>query len=146
MIDLKLLREDPDAVRAVAAQPRRGPGPRRRPAGRRHRAPGGDLDRRHAARRAEGGQQAGRHGLAADERPALLASAKELADEVKAAEAAQAEAEAAFTAAHMAIPNVVIDGVPAGGEDDFAVLDIVGEPPAHRRTRRTTWNSVRRSA
>ena len=26
--------------------------------------------------------------------------------------------------------NVVIDGVPPGGEDDFAVLDVVGEPPA----------------
>ena len=40
----------------------------------------------------------------------------------------QAEAEAALTAAHMAISNVVIDGVPAGGEDDYVVLDVVGEP------------------
>jgi seryl-tRNA synthetase len=30
----------------------------------------------------------------------------------------------------MAISNVIIDGVPAGGEDNFAVLDVVGEPPA----------------
>ena len=30
----------------------------------------------------------------------------------------------------MAISNVIIDGVPAGGEDDFVVLDTVGEPPA----------------
>src|SRR5271169_2196262 len=66
----------------------------------------------------------------ADERPALLQQAKELAEQVKAAEAEQAEAEAAFTTAHMAISNVIIDGVPAGGEADFAVLDIVGEPPA----------------
>jgi seryl-tRNA synthetase len=44
--------------------------------------------------------------------------------------AEQAEAENTFTAAHMAISNVVIDGVPAGGEDDFAVLDTVGEPRA----------------
>ena len=29
----------------------------------------------------------------------------------------------------MAISNVIIDGVPAGGEDDFVVLDTVGEPP-----------------
>ena len=56
-----------------------------------------------------------------------------LADRVKAAEAQQAEADAAFTAAHMAISNVIVDGVPAGGEDDFAVLETVGEPPAHRR-------------
>ena len=66
----------------------------------------------------------------AEERPALLRRAKELAEQVKAAEAAQADAEAAFTAAHMAISNVVIDGVPAGGEDDYRVLDVVGEPPA----------------
>src|SRR5690349_3387594 len=64
-----------------------------------------------------------------EERPALLEQAKALAEKVKAAEVTQAEAEKAFTAAHMALSNVIIDGVPAGGEDDFAVLDTVGEPP-----------------
>src|SRR5690606_4383373 len=59
-----------------------------------------------------------------------LAAAKELADKVRAAESAQAEAEKAYSAAHMAISNVIIDGVPAGGEDDFVVLDTVGEPTA----------------
>jgi len=49
---------------------------------------------------------------------------------VKAAEAEQADGEKAFTAAQMAISNVIIDGVPSGGEDDFVVLDTVGEPPA----------------
>src|SRR6202022_4597899 len=57
-----------------------------------------------------------------------LQRAKDLAEQVKAAEADQTAAEAALTAAHMAISNVIIDGVPAGGEDDFAVLDTVGEP------------------
>ena len=66
----------------------------------------------------------------AEERPALLAHAKELAEGVKVAEAEQAAAETAFTAAHMAISNVIIDGVPPGGEDDYVVLDTVGEPPA----------------
>jgi len=66
----------------------------------------------------------------ADERPALLARAKELAEAVKAAEVEQAAAEAAFTSAHMAIPNVILDGVPPGGESDFVVLDTVGEPPS----------------
>ena len=56
-------------------------------------------------------------------------AAKELAERVKAAEPAQADAEKSYTAAHMAISNVIIDGVPAGGEDDFVVLDTVGEPP-----------------
>lgn len=66
----------------------------------------------------------------ADERPALLARAKELAEAVKAAEVEQAAAEAAFNSAHMAIPNVILDGVPPGGESDFVVLDTVGEPPS----------------
>ena len=66
----------------------------------------------------------------AEERPTLLAHAKQLAEGVKTAEAEQATAEAAFTAAHLAIPNVIVDGVPAGGETDFVVLDTVGEPPA----------------
>jgi seryl-tRNA synthetase len=64
------------------------------------------------------------------ERPVLLERAKDLAAQVKEVEARQAEAEQVFTAAHLAIPNLVIDGVPAGGEDDFVVLDVVGEPPA----------------
>ncbi len=33
----------------------------------------------------------------------------------------------------MAISNVIIDGVPAGGEDDFVVLDTVGEPRGDRQ-------------
>lgn len=80
-----------------------------------------------------------------EQRPTLLARAKELAEQVKAAETAQAEAEAAFTAAHLAISNVVIDGVPAGGEDDFAVLDVVGEPTALENPA-TTWNWASRWA
>jgi seryl-tRNA synthetase len=63
-----------------------------------------------------------------EDRPALLERAKQLSADVKDAEVRQAEAEAAFTAAHLAIPNLVIDGVPAGGEDDYAVLEVVGEP------------------
>ena len=56
---------------------------------------------------------------------------KELAEQVKTAESAQAEAEAAFTAADMAISNVT-EPVPARGEDDYAVLDVVGEPPGSK--------------
>jgi seryl-tRNA synthetase len=64
------------------------------------------------------------------ERPALLERAKDLAAQVKEVEARQAEAEQVFTAAHLAIPNLVIGGVPAGGEDDYVVLDVVGKPRA----------------
>src|SRR5205823_2225187 len=65
-----------------------------------------------------------------EHRHAVLERAKSLADEVKAAEAELAHADAAVRAAHLAIPNVVEDGAPAGGEDDYVVLDVVGTPPA----------------
>ncbi len=129
MIDLKLLRENPDAVRT--SQRARGEDPALVDA-----LLDADTARRAAVSaadnlRAEQKAASKRVGAASpDERPALLERAKELADVVKAAEADQAEAEKAFTAAHMAVSNVIIDGVPAGGEDDFAVLDSVGEPAA----------------
>ncbi|WP_153503879.1 serine--tRNA ligase [Cumulibacter manganitolerans] len=64
-----------------------------------------------------------------EERPALLERAKELAGEVKAAEAAAAQAEVDLREAHAAVHNVVLDGVPAGGEDDFVELEKVGQIP-----------------
>ncbi|GLI26963.1 serine--tRNA ligase [Agromyces rhizosphaerae] len=64
-----------------------------------------------------------------EDKPALVAQAQELAAKVKAANASSGEAEERFTAAIGAIGNVVIDGVPAGGEDDFVLLREVGERP-----------------
>ena len=122
VIDLKLLREDPDAVRR--SQLSRGEDPALVNA-----LLTADADRRAAisaadSLRAEQKTASKSVGAAsADERPALLQRARELAEQVKAAETAQAEAEAAFTAAHMAISNVILDPVPAGGADDYAVLD-----------------------
>ncbi|HTZ16650.1 MAG TPA: serine--tRNA ligase [Mycobacterium sp.] len=129
MIDLKLLREKPDAVRQ--SQTSRGEDPALVDT-----LLAADTARRTAISTADSlraAQKAASKKVGAaspDERPALLQQAKELAEEVKAAEAAQAEAEAVFTTAHMAISNVIIDGVPAGGEEDYAVLDVVGEPAA----------------
>ena len=129
MIDLKLLREDPDRVRR--SQVGRGEDPALVDA-----LLAADTARRAAIAAADSlraEQKAASRSVgaaSAEERPALLARAKQLAEEVKSAETAQGEAETAFTAAHMAIANVVIDGVPSGGEDDFAVLDVIGEPPA----------------
>ncbi|OBB09146.1 serine--tRNA ligase [Mycobacteriaceae bacterium 1482268.1] len=127
MIDLKTLREDPDVVRA--SQRSRGEDP-----GLVDALLEADAARRAAVSaadnlRAEQKAASKLVGAASKEdRPALLEQAKALAEKVKAAEAQQADADKAFTAAHMAISNVVIDGVPAGGEDDFVVLDTVGEP------------------
>ncbi|MBU8807714.1 serine--tRNA ligase [Mycolicibacterium goodii] len=129
MIDLRLLRENPDIVRA--SQRARGEDPALVDA-----LLAADAARRSAVSaadnlRAEQKAASKLVGKASpDERPALLQKAKDLAEQVKGAEAAQAEAEKAFTAAHMAIANVIIAGVPAGGEDDFVVLETVGEPPA----------------
>jgi seryl-tRNA synthetase len=129
VIDLKILREDPDAVRT--SQRARGEDP-----GLVDVLLESDAARRAAIStadnlRAEQKSVSKRVGKAAPgERPALLENAKRSAELVKAAETEQADAEKAFTAAHMAISNVIIDGVPAGGEDDFVVLDTVGEPSA----------------
>jgi seryl-tRNA synthetase len=127
VIDLKLLRENPDAVRQ--SQRSRGEDPALVDT-----LLTADTTRRSAisaadSLRAEQKAASKKVGAASpDDRPALLQRAKELADQVKGAEAEQANAEAAFIAAHMAISNVIIDGVPAGGEDGYTVLDVVGEP------------------
>ena len=63
-----------------------------------------------------------------EEKQALLAEVKELAANVK---AASAEADAAQTTQDellRVIPNLVLDGVPEGGEDDFVVVKTVGAP------------------
>jgi seryl-tRNA synthetase len=129
VIDLKLLRENPDLVRA--SQRARGEDPglvdALLDADAARRAVVSSADNLRAEQKAAS-KKVGE--ASPDERPALLATAKEFADKVKAAESEQSEADAAFTAAHLAISNVIIDGVPAGGEDDFVLLDTVGEPRA----------------
>jgi seryl-tRNA synthetase len=129
VIDLKLLRDNPDAVRE--SQEKRGEDPELV-----NTLLAADTARRAAISSADSlradqkvvSREVGK--ASADDRPALLQRAKDMADEVKAAETQQAEAEAAFAAAQLAISNVIIDGVPGGGEDDYAVLDVVGEPAA----------------
>lgn len=128
MIDLRLVRDDPDAVRA--SQRVRG-------------ADESVVDVLIAADEARRGAVSRADGLRAeqkaisrqvakaspDERPAVLARAKELAEAVKTAEAEQAAADDALLQAHLAVPNIVEDGVPPGGEDDFVTLETVGTPP-----------------
>ena len=74
MIDLKLLREDPDRVRASQRARGEDPGARRRAAGRRRRAALRHLGRRQSARRTEGGEQAGRCGRQGSSRRAAGAA------------------------------------------------------------------------
>jgi seryl-tRNA synthetase len=129
VIDLKLLREAPDAVRQ--SQTSRGEDPALVDA-----LLAADATRRSViatadSLRAEQKVASKKVGAAsADERPALLQRARELAEQVKVAEAAQADAETTFNAAHMAISNVILEGVPAGGEEDYTVRNVIGEPTA----------------
>ena len=64
-----------------------------------------------------------------EERPAILAKAKELAERVKAAEARAGAAGAEADRLARQLPNLVLDGVPRGGEDDYAVLRHEGPAP-----------------
>jgi seryl-tRNA synthetase len=127
MIDARLLREDPDRIRA--AQVKRGLSPDVV-----DRALAADESRRSAiamfeAKRAEqkslGKQVAQAKG---DEKADLLARTKALSTEVKELEVTQAAAEAEWDEALRSIPNPAADESPAGGEDDFVVLEHVGEP------------------
>tara|TARA_B100002052_G_scaffold298510_1_gene332218 strand:- start:447 stop:1712 length:1266 start_codon:yes stop_codon:yes gene_type:complete len=63
-----------------------------------------------------------------DEKAALVAEAKELSAQVKQAQQRVTLAEEAAEAALSRIENIVIDGVPAGGEADFVTLRTHGEP------------------
>ncbi|MEE2030758.1 serine--tRNA ligase [Rhodococcus chondri] len=128
MIDLKFLRENPDAVRE--SQRTRGEDPGlvdallEADAARRAAVLAGDNAR---AEQKALGKKVGQ--ASPEERPALLAGSKELAAKVKELEAEQHEAEQTMQRAHLAISNVVQEGAPAGGEDDFVTLETVGELP-----------------
>jgi seryl-tRNA synthetase len=127
VIDPQLLRENPDAVRR--SQTARGV-----PVSTVDDAIAADVARRAAITtyenvRAE--QNAFGKTVAAaskDEKPALVAQAQELAAAVKTAQAAVTDAEAEFASIVGGIQNIVIDGVPAGGEENFVTLREVGTP------------------
>ena len=127
MIDPRLLREDPDRVRA--AQAKRGLSDAvvdtALAADSARRTAIAAYEEKRAAQKAAGARVAKAQG---EEKQALLAEVKELAAGVKEAEAARNAAEQAWDDAVKAIPNVAADEAPAGGEDDFVVLEHVGTP------------------
>jgi seryl-tRNA synthetase len=65
-----------------------------------------------------------------EDRPELLARAKDLSEQVKTAEVEQNEASDEFEKLFRILPNLVHPDAPIGGEDDFAVLKTVGEVPS----------------
>lgn len=129
MIDPNLLRSNPEVVRASLVA--RGDDPSIV-----DRVLEADAVRREAIATFEGlrAEQNAHGKLVAqapkDEKAALVAAAQELADRVKSADKVAGEAGDAFTALAGGIGNVIIDGVPAGGEDDFVTLREVGTIPA----------------
>ena len=127
MIDVKVLRDNPDLVRAS------------------QKARGEDVDlidkalaadelRRNAivefeALRAEQNTLSKSVGAAkGDEKAALLDKAKTLSSAVKEAEAKKNATEASFKAVAMEISNLVDTAAPIGGEADFKVLEEIGTP------------------
>lgn len=127
MIDLRLLREDPAAVRA--SQRARGADEGLvdavLAADERRRAALVGFERARAEQKALGKQVAA---ASAQDRPGLLARTKALAEQVKALEADARDAEAELSALSARIDNVVEPGAPVGGEDDYVVLREVGTP------------------
>jgi len=63
-----------------------------------------------------------------EEKATLLENAKDLSARVKAAETARSEAEAAADAALLLIHNLIDPDAPVGGEENFVVLEHVGTP------------------
>ncbi|MFY0408141.1 serine--tRNA ligase [Solicola sp. PLA-1-18] len=127
MIDVRLLRDDPDLVRA--AQERRG-----EPtdvvdailsADEARRASIAEFEHLRAEQKQLSKQIPQAQG---EEKTALLARTKELSAQVKTAEAAQGEAAATFETLLKSLPNVAAPEAPAGGEDDFVTLEEVGTP------------------
>ncbi|GAA0348885.1 serine--tRNA ligase [Actinoallomurus spadix] len=65
-----------------------------------------------------------------EERQKLLDRAKELAQQVKEADAEAQRLDQELQALLLTVPNLVEEGAPEGGEEDYVVLEEVGTPPA----------------
>lgn len=127
MIDIKVLRESPDLVRA--SQSARGEDVTLV-----DRVIAADEIRRSAivefeALKAEQNSLSKNVGSAkGDEKAALLEKAKALSDLVKAAEGKKNTTEAEYKNIAMLLSNIVDKTAPVGGEADFKVLEEVGKP------------------
>lgn len=127
MIDLRLLREDPDRVRA--SQRARGEDvalvDALLSADERRRSSGLRFDELRSEQKALGKLIPKASG---DEKAELLKKAGELSAAVKAANAAQDEADEETKRLLQQLGNLVHPDVPVGGEEDFVVLDTIGTP------------------
>jgi seryl-tRNA synthetase len=130
VIDLRVLREAPEDFRR--SQQARGEDP----AAVDH-ALAADERRRVAVTKADGlradanvASKAIQSAAAAD-RSAMIERAKQLKDDVKAAEVEEAAAETELRAAAYAISNLLDPAAPVGGEADSVVIETIGEVPSY---------------
>ena len=125
VIDLRQLREDPDAVRA--SQRARGEDESLvdavLDADARRRSATAEFENLRAEQKTFGKQVAAAKG---EQKAALVARARQLSEAVKAAQTVADASSSELDDLLWRIPNVVADGVPAGAEDNFAVLREVG--------------------
>lgn len=127
MIDPKLLRTDPDGIRRSEIA-RGGSGEvvdRLLAADEARRANIQAFETMRAEQKDLGKQVAQASG---DEKAALLSRTKQLSADVKTAQATADEAGATYDDLMKQLGNLVIDGVPTGGEDDLYVVETVGTP------------------
>jgi seryl-tRNA synthetase len=127
VIDLRLLREDPDAARA--SQRARGEDEALvdavLAADQRRRTALTDFERQRAEQKSFGKQVAQATGEA---KAHLVHQAKALSESVKSAEADADAAETELDALLRRLPNIVQPEVPPGGEEDYVVRREVGTP------------------
>ncbi|WP_431953327.1 serine--tRNA ligase [Actinacidiphila sp. bgisy167] len=127
MIDLRLLREDPDRVRA--SQRARGEDvalvDALLSADERRRSSSTRFDELRAEQKALGKLVGKAQG---EERAELLKRAEQLKAAVKAADAEQQEAAEEAQRLLLQLGNIVHPDVPIGGEEDFVVQEVVGSP------------------
>jgi len=127
VIDPKLLRTDPDLLRR--AQAARGESPALVDAlvasDEARRAAIASFEKLRAEQKDLGKEVAKATGEA---KAALLARTKELAAEVKQAQAVAEANGSAFDDLIKQLPNPVFEDVPRGGEDDFVVVETIGTP------------------
>ncbi|GAA0397591.1 serine--tRNA ligase [Microbispora corallina] len=129
MIDLRTLREDPDRLRA--SQRARGEDDsvvdRLLGLDERRRSALNGFESLRAEQKSIGKSVSRASG---DERQALLDRAKDLAAQVKVAEAEADRLAGELDELLLSVPNIVEEGAPSGGEDDYVVLEEIGEKPS----------------
>ena len=128
MVDLKLIREQPDLFRAALRKKRADPGlvDQVLAADRRRRELVQQVEMLRATQNQASQEIPKLSGGARDER---IGEMKRIAAQVKAQEPALQEADAALHTALLRIPNPPHPSVPDGGPDDSVTLRVVGAPP-----------------